>query len=408
MKYGLIGKKLSHSYSQLIHNAIGGYDYRLLELAPDELGAFLDKKEFIGINVTIPYKKDVIPYCAELSAAARKIGSVNTIVNRNGRLYGHNTDYDGFIYMARRANIDFDKKKVLILGSGGTSLTASHAAVDQGARQIIIVSREGKVNYGNIYAHDNADIIINTTPVGMYPDNGSGIISLEPFKALHGVIDVIYNPLKTKLMLDAAALGVKHISGLSMLAAQAVYASELFFDTQYGDRKIEDIISLIEGRVLNIVLVGMPGCGKTSVGKALALDLGREFIDTDSEIEKRLEMSIPDVFSKFGEDYFRSVESEVIADVSKNRGAVIATGGGAPIKEENRRALMQNGYICFLERSLDSLDISGRPLSKTGALDRLYDQRLPLYLSMCDVRVRNDNEPTDAVRKIKEAFLKRK
>lgn len=408
MKYGLLGKKLSHSYSPMIHRAIGNDDYHLIELPPEALDDYIKKSDFSGINVTIPYKKDVIPYCTVLSDTAKKIGSVNTIVNNGGRLYGYNTDYDGFLYMSDRAQITFKDRKVLILGSGGTSLTAAHAAADRGAREILIVSRSGSVNYNNIYEHQDADILINTTPVGMYPKNDEKLVDISRIPNLSGVIDVIYNPLKTNLLLDAAKQGIRHTNGLSMLIAQAVYASELFFNTTYDSSIIEKTLSKIQKEVMNIVLVGMPGSGKTIIGKAIADSLNRTFIDTDAEIEKKHNLSPAEILKKHGEEYFRALETEVVKTIAKTSRAVIATGGGVPLKEENRRALMQNSYICFLERPLDSLDISGRPLSQAGSLELLYHRRLPHYRSVCDIIIENNDTVANVTSRIIDAFEKQR
>ena len=303
--YGLIGEKLGHSFSPYIHGELGGYDYSLIELERGELGRFLKRGAFRGLNVTVPYKKDVIPYCAWLSPEARRIGSVNTIVNDGGLLRGYNTDYFGFVCMLRKAGIDVKGKKALVLGSGGASLTVQTALHDLGAKSVTVISRGGEDNYGNLERHADARLIVNTTPVGMYPKVEAAPLSLEIFPDCEAVADIIYNPSRTKLLLDAEARGIPCANGLPMLVAQAKAAAELFLGRDIPDARIDEITSVIEKRTKNIILIGMPGCGKTTVGKLLARSLGREFADTDEMIVREGGRSIPDIFASDGEAAFR-------------------------------------------------------------------------------------------------------
>ena len=328
-RYGLLGKKLGHSYSAPIHKALGNGDYSLVEIPPEGVDAFMREHDFDGINVTIPYKETVIPYLDEISDRAKKIGSVNTIINRDGKLYGDNTDYYGFSYMARSVGISFKDKKVIILGGGGTSLTAQAVTCDEGARQIVVISRRGENNYDNLHLHYDSEIIVNCTPVGMYPNIGDKIIDLEPFTKLKGVIDVIYNPSKTGILIDAKHRGIPYVNGLSMLVAQAKLAHELFFDTKVEDSEIERIKRQLEVEKLNVVFVGMPGSGKTTLANIVAKELGRKVVDTDDMIVEREGRSIPEIFASEGEPYFRSVEAQCVKEASLMEGVVIATGGGA-------------------------------------------------------------------------------
>ncbi len=393
LAYYLIGEKLSHSYSKPIHQMLGGYEYELKCLSPDELPAFFDARDFEGLNVTIPYKKTVMEYCQTLSPAAQRIGSVNTItVEADGSLTGHNTDYAGFLYMARRAGIVFEGRKVLILGTGGTSLTAAAAARDCGAKEIVTASRSGDVNYENIYEHRDSEIIINTTPVGMYPKNGERLIDLKRFDNCSGVIDVIYNPLKTLLLLDAEKLNIPHTNGLPMLVAQAKYANDLFLKSETSDERIEPVYSGLVRRMMNIAFVGMPGSGKTTVGRYTAELLLRKFADTDELIEKQTEMSIEEIFRVFGEDNFRSIEAQTVSEIFKELGTVIATGGGSILREKNREAIRQNSFVVLLERELESLDMKGRPLSTDiNAVKRIWEQRRQIYESICDYKTAGDD-----------------
>ena len=387
---GLLGKTLGHSYSPLIHSYLGQYEYRLFEKQPHELEDFLKRGEFEGLNVTMPYKKDVIPYLDALSPIAARLGAVNTIVRREGKLIGHNTDYAGFLSMVHRSGLDPAAKKVLILGSGGASATAVAVMEDLGA-DVIVISRGGENNYNNLYTmHTDAAIIVNTTPVGMYPNTDFSPISISAFPALEGVLDVIYNPTNTMLLQLAQESGVYGMSGLWMLVAQAKEASEWFQNCTIPDEKITQIHNIVRAQVENIVLIGMPGCGKTTVGKALADKLGRQFFDADAEIAKKANMSIPEIFAKEGEDGFRSREIKVLSELGKQSGLVIATGGGCVTFSINHSFLHQNGRIFWLKRDIYQLPTDGRPLSQKGNLEEMYRIRKPLYESFADVIIENE------------------
>jgi shikimate dehydrogenase len=405
MKYGLIGKTLSHSYSKIIHGFFGNSEYELLELPPDRVEDFLRTPDFLGINVTIPYKETVMAHCVP-DEHAKKIGCVNTIINKNGTLYGYNTDYFGFSYMAFLAGISFHGKKVVILGSGGTSKTALAVTRDCGASKIVVVSRNGESNYGNIEKHADCEVLVNTTPVGMFPDNGKTPVSLKTFSKLSAVIDVIYNPLRTKFLLEAKKLGIRTANGLFMLTAQALKAHNLFFgnetDTQEDFLSIEEALSKTERRFSNIVLIGMPGCGKTTIGSELARVYGKDFVDTDELIEAQMGREIPDIIREDGEMSFRELESAVIAEAAAKTNQVIATGGGSVLAEENRDALAQNGIVVFLERPLDRLATDGRPLSVD--LGALYQRRLPFYQSFSQYKIMLGDDLADNVRRIGEAL----
>lgn len=401
MEYGLIGKSLPHSYSKIIHNKIDSYDYILHPMDESALDSFMKAKDFKGINVTIPYKKAVMPYLDEISPKAEKIGSVNTIVNKNGKLIGYNTDYAGFKFMADRAGIVFEGTKTVILGSGGTSLTAYAVAKDFGASEVIVVSRNGENNYENISRNYDADILINTTPVGMYPENGKAPVSLEGFTKLRGVIDVIYNPLNTRLLLDAKMRNIPCCGGIAMLVAQAVYAYSLFFDKDYEESVTERILSEMISETENIVFIGMPGCGKSTIGSLLSQKLNREFTDTDEYIEKQQNTTIPDIFEKYGEKGFRMMERDVASIVGKGKSMVISCGGGIVLSKENYYSLKQNGRIVFIKRELSELSTDGRPLSKSPeALKELYNQRIDLYEKWADFTVLNNSTPENAVEEI--------
>ena len=390
MEYGLIGEHLGHSFSKEIHNRIADYDYFLKEIEPDRLKDFITSREYRGLNVTIPYKQDVIAWLDEVDEAALDIGAVNTIVNRDGRLYGYNTDYLGMRELILSNGMDLQAATVLILGSGGTSKTAYKVAESLGAKQIIKVSRHpknGEITYEEAYRdYSYADAIINTTPCGMYPDTEGCPIDVSRFNNLSAVVDAIYNPLNTRLVLSARQRGNKASGGLYMLVAQAVKASELFFDTTYAPAVMESIFASMEGQKKNIVLIGMPGCGKSTVGKALKDKLNREFIDSDAEIVKRAGIEIPRIFSEYGEVYFRKLESEVISDLSKRTGIVIATGGGAILNDKNVEELKKNGELIWLNRPIDSIiPTEDRPLSNDrDKLIKLYTVREPIYRAAAD------------------------
>ena len=406
MKYGLLGKKLPHSHSPKIHRLLGNPDYTLFEKEENEVADFLTRREFEAINVTIPYKQTVMPFCDVLDGAAIEIGAVNTVVNCGGRLFGCNTDFDGFIFMCNRAGIEIKGKNVLILGSGGTSHTAVAVAKKLSAASITVVSRSGEVNYENVYEKaSDSEIVINTTPVGMFPDDGGKPVELEKFPKLSGVIDVIYNPLKTRLICEAERMGVPCTGGLTMLVAQAAFADRYFRGISHSGARISEIVGMVKKELENIVLIGMPGCGKSTAGKYLAKELGREFCDLDSVIALRAGKSIPEIFEEHGEGYFRDLESEVTEDMSKKSGIVIACGGGTVLREENRKALCQNGRVFYIQRELQSLAKGGRPLSQgENALEKLYEARRPIYESFADVIIPPCDSVEMCVSEIKRNF----
>ena len=394
MIYGLLGKTLRHSYSKLIHERMADYTYDLYETPEEGLEPLIRRPDMGGFNVTIPYKQTVIPFCDALTPAARAIGSVNPLYHdETGRLIGDNTDYFGFSYMARRAGISFAGRKVVIFGSGGTSLTARRVAADEGAREIVIVSRGGADNYENLARHADAEILINTTPVGMYPKNEGMLAGLSQFPDCRGVLDVIYNPLKTNLILAAEDAGIPATGGLPMLVAQAAPAVERFTGRAVGEDVIEETLSALTREVRNIVLVGMPGCGKSSIGRLAAARAGRPFYDTDEMVVKLAGRGIPEIFASQDEAAFRDLEAQAVAQAARERGGVIATGGGVLLREENRRALRQNSRVVYLERALELLPTDGRPLSQTRSLVDIYRERLPLFLSAADATVANDAAP---------------
>ena len=401
LMYGCIGEHLPHSFSREIHQQIGGYAYNLKELTPEELPAFLAARSFRGINVTIPYKQAVIPYLDGIDDTARAIGAVNTIVNRGGKLYGYNTDLDGLTRLIRRIGLDLRGRKVLILGTGGTSRTAAFAAEQLGAREIFRVSRtdrEGSLTYEEaLRGHADAEIILNTTPCGMFPDPDAQPLSLAPFSRLQGMADVIYNPLRSRLVLEARSRGVPADGGLYMLVAQAVRASELFLDTSYPDGLTDRIHEQILRQKENTVLIGMPGSGKSAVGRILAERTGRSFADTDQLIVEKAGKPITRIFREDGEPAFRDLETYVIRTVSKQGGQIISTGGGAVLRPENVAALRQNGRLVWLDRDPEALvPTDDRPLADTEAkMKRLYAEREPVYRAAADVIVPVKAAPED-------------
>ena len=406
MEYGLIGEHLPHSFSKTIHGKIGTYSYELKELKPEEVDAFLRTADFAGINVTIPYKQTVIPYLDEISEQARRIGAVNTIVNKNGRLCGYNTDYLGMKALLAHAGIDPAGKKVLILGTGGTSKTAMAAVSGMGAREVYKVSRTGKdgaLSYEEAAGeHSDAQILVNTTPCGMFPKIEDCPVDLNCFPALEGVVDAIYNPLRTTLVLEAQKRGIPAEGGLYMLVAQAVRAAELFFDREIAGIRVARIFREILGSKRNIVLTGMSRAGKTTTGQILAGILRREFADTDRMILHKEQRPITEIFATDGEEYFRELESQMIDELAPKSGIVIATGGGAILREKNVDALKKNGVLVFLDRPAEQiLPSKDRPLANTAEKTAaLYKKRYPIYNATCDVRVINDNSAEDVTEKI--------
>lgn len=390
--YGCIGKKLTHSFSKEIHSHLADYTYELIELAEEEISSFFKKKDFEAINVTIPYKQTVIPYLDSVSDIAQRIGAVNTIVNRDGKLCGYNTDYYGMKALIERVGLELSGKKVLVLGTGGTSKTAQVVADDMGANEIFVVSRKKTneyIDYNDaITYHSDAQIIINTTPSGMYPDCESMPLNISAFDRLEGVVDAVYNPLCTNLVLDARAKGIKAEGGLYMLVMQAVVAVEKFLSITIPKEVADRVFASVYGAKENVVLIGMPGSGKSTVGKCLSI-AGYEFIDTDEEIEKRCGCTIKELIAAKGEKHFRDLETEVIREIAAKSSRIISTGGGAILREENVRALKRNGKLFFLDAPLSRLRATGnRPLSDTAdKLARLYHERINVYNACADVTV---------------------
>lgn len=404
-KFGLIGKTLKHSYSSLIHNEFNEYGYDLIELQPEQVKDFMLNNDYAGFNVTIPYKEEVIPYLDSIDEYTKLIGAVNTVVKRDNKLKGYNTDIYGMEYSLNRAGITLKDKVVLILGSGGTSKTAIALAKCQNAKKIIMLSRSGEVNYQNYFEQKDVQVVINTTPVGMYPNSYECKIDLSVFDKLEGVFDAIYNPDLTLLTYNAKRLGVKYSNGLPMLVAQAKGAMQLFLDKQVDDDIIEKVISTIKRQTLNIVLIGMSGSGKSSVGKIIADKLGREFIDTDTVIEQREQTDIPTIFAQKGQEYFRKVEREVLLDVGKMTGKVIATGGGVIENQDNLFPLKQKGIIFYLKRDIEKLDRKGRPLATSlDAVKTLFERRKGLYQNFADYSVDNNADINNTVKGILDIY----
>ena len=404
LRCGLLGETLGHSYSPMIHHQLGDYDYRLFEIPRDALDAFLESGDWDGLNVTIPYKKAVVPYCGALSEAAAKLQSVNTLVRRpDGTLYGDNTDLYGFLYMVRRSGIQPAGKKALVLGSGGASVTVK-AALEQLGASVTVISRSGPDNYANLDRHADARIIANTTPVGMYPHNGAAAVDLRQFPHCEGVLDIVYNPARTALLLQAEELGIPCAGGLSMLVAQARRSSELFTGAVMDDGVLERVERTVQGRLRNIVLIGMPGSGKTTIAAALSRTLGREAVEADDLISQKAGMSIPEIFAQSGEEGFRALETEVLAEQGKRSGIILSTGGGCVTRPENYPLLHQNGVIFCLTRALSKLPTDGRPISQSTDLAQLYARREPLYRRFADVMVSNDGAPEDTLQTIMEVL----
>ena len=401
MIYGLIGERLGHSFSAEIHARLGKEPYELKELPPDAVEAFLREGDFRGINVTIPYKQTVMPFLNEISGTARAIGAVNTIVRRDGKLYGDNTDAAGLTMLLRKIGAELNGKKVLILGTGGTSRTAKYVTETAGAREVILVSRtvkEGAVTYEQAASeHSDAQILINTTPCGMYPRGGACPVSPDSFPALEAVADVIYNPLRTRLVQEARKRGIPAGNGLYMLAAQAVRAAELFRDTVYPPETTEEIYRAILAEKENIVLIGMPGSGKSTVAAELARRTGRPVTDTDAEIIRKAGKSIPEIFREDGEQAFRDLESAVVEETAARSGQIIATGGGAVLRPRNVDALKQNGRLVLLERPVESLVPTGdRPLADTREkMDALWREREAVYRAAADLSVPEGGSPAE-------------
>ncbi len=406
MEYGLIGEHLGHSFSPDIHRMIDNYKYELREIAPNDLDAFMTAKDFRAINVTIPYKQAVIPYLDEIDDAAARIGAVNCIVNKDGKLIGHNTDYDGLKALILRNKLTLADSKVLILGTGGTSHTASVVATDLGADKIIHVSRtknDNTITYEEaISLHNDADYIINTTPVGMYPKIDGCPIDIKAFHHIKGVIDVIFNPLRSNLVIEAQNMGIPAEGGLYMLVVQAIKAAEYFTGHEYDKQLADSIFSTLRKNKENIVLIGMPGCGKTTLSSILAKQLEYDLVDTDQLIIDREKCEITEIFSSHGEEYFRQIETECIKDICTLNKTIIATGGGSAMRWENILALKRNGRIFFIDRPLDALiPTSDRPLADNRSkIEALFDKRYPTYTAVCDVQINAKGDVNSVVDKI--------
>ena len=386
LKCGLIGKKLGHSFSKPIHNAMADYPFELYELAPEEVGSFVTDGDLDAFCVTIPYKKDVMPFLDEISKEALDIGAVNVVVRRDGKLYGYNTDYFGFDYMVKRSGVEVEGKKAIVFGRGGASATICTLLRDRGIGELVTFGSADNT-LENIAKHSDAQIIVNATPVGMYPNNCASPADLSLFPDCEAVFDLIYNPSRTALMIDAEKRGIVTVGGLSMLVAQAARAFEHFTGDDYEEGIIEQVVSKITSEAANLILVGMPGCGKSSVGKIIAEKLGREFLDSDEEFLKMHGITPADAINTLGEEKFREMETQTLSEISKQSGKVIATGGGVVTQERNYPLLHQNGVIVFLERELQNLATDGRPLSQRGSLESLYAKRIDLYRAFADITV---------------------
>ncbi len=398
MKCGLLGQTLGHSYSPAIHAQLGDYEYTLFEKEPAELADFLQNSDWDGLNVTIPYKQTVIPYLDHASDIVKKLGAVNTIVRNDGKLAGYNTDYWGFHAMLAKSGLSPAGKKCLVLGSGGASKVVQ-AVLQDALAHVVVISRSGENNYHDLLRHSDAAMIVNTTPVGMYPNTGVSPVDLSLFPHLEGVLDLIYNPARTQLLLDAEKRGIVAENGLWMLISQAIHAAERFTGKTEKAKSMEEIYRSLTAQMENIILIGMPGCGKSTIGRLLAQSWGKTFVDTDREIEKLAKKSIPQIFAEDGEDTFRALETQVLALLGKQSGLVIATGGGCVTRCENYPLLHQNGTIFWLQRALDQLPKEGRPLSVD--LEAMYRVREPMYAAFADFVIDNSGslkEVTDAIR----------
>ena len=397
--YGLLGERLGHSYSPAIHAALADYDYRLYEVPREELDAFLTRREFDGLNVTIPYKKAVIPYCAALSPIAAELGSVNVLLRRpDGTLLGDNTDAYGFAGLVRRSGIDPADRKALVLGSGGASATVCAVLRQLGAADVTVISRSGPDNYENLDRHADAELIVNATPVGMFPGNGASPVDLERFPHCAGVLDVVYNPARTALLLQAEARGIPCAGGLYMLAAQGKRAAELFLDKAIDDAETDRVCAMLSREMENIILIGMPGCGKTTVAAALGEALHRPVLDSDAG------RSIPEIFAEGGEAAFRALETAALAELGERSGVILATGGGCVTRRENYPLLHQNGRIFWLRRDIEKLPTAGRPISQSRDLADLSREREALYRAFADRSIDNNGAVESTAAQILEAI----
>ncbi len=399
MKTGLLGRKLGHSYSPQIHACLGDYSYELFEREPEDVESFLKTEDFSAINVTIPYKKTVMPYCT-LTETAKYMGSVNTIIRQpDGTLLGHNTDYFGFTSMVHKSGLNVKGKKCLVLGSGGASVTAVKVLQELGGH-VVVISRSGEDHYENLHRHADAAVICNCTPVGMYPHNGISPVNLDLFPKLEGVLDMIYNPARTQLLMDAADRGLIAENGLWMLVAQAKEAAEWFLNKALPDSLIQEVYGKMRQQMENRGRIGMPGCGKTTIGRLLAERLGKTFVDADAELVRTFGADIPTIFASDGEAGFRKMETTVLECLGKRAGLVIATGGGCVTKPENYPLLHQNGILFWLRRELDKLPSEGRPLSQVTTMDDMFRIREPLYEAYSDHAINNDRTPEETVASI--------
>ena len=400
MRCGLLGRTLEHSYSPAIHKELADYSYCLFEREPEAVEGFIKHGPWDGLNVTIPYKKDVVAFCDDLSPLAKELGSVNTLLRRpDGTIYGDNTDAWGFESMATRLGVDYRGKKALVFGSGGASVTVQAVLRHLGC-DVIVVSRTGDVTYADLDAYTDAQVLVNTTPVGMYPKNGEAVVDLARFPKAEAVLDVVYNPARTKLILDAEARGIPCESGLFMLVGQAARACEIWTGKKISAERLNAVHKTIGASMQNIILIGMPGCGKSTVGFKLARALGRWLVDADQELVKKAGMEIPRYMEAFGEEAFRKLETEVLQELGKKSSLVIATGGGCVTRQENYPALHQNGTIVWLRRDLDQLPTDGRPISQKEGVQALYKKRKPLYEAFCDISVDNTGNADETVEKI--------
>ena len=405
-RYGLLGEHLGHSFSPQIHAVLGCPDYGLYEVEPEKLAEFLETTPLLGMNVTIPYKKAVVPLCSALSPAAKRIGSVNTLRRTPEGWYGDNTDYAGFRYMLSSLGFDPAGEKMVVFGTGGASVTACAVLRDLGAAEVTAVSRSGPENYGNLDRHRDARLVVNATPVGMYPDNGRAAASLRSFPECRAVLDLIYNPARTALLLEAEELGIPCRNGLGMLAAQAHGSEEVFLGRSLPEVLIKTAADSVRRTTENLILIGMPGCGKTRLGKLLAKELGRPFLDADEVLTREAGRSPAEIIRQDGEAAFRDLETGVLAELGKGSGAVIATGGGCVVRPENRNLLRQNGRVFWLRRDLSKLPVTDRPLSQSVGPEELYRRRKDLYAAFADHRVENNGSPKTAVKEILEIWEK--